>query len=394
MFYRILFSIAFFISAFPGYSQKFKKIHAKATVIDTHNDFPSASIEKKLSFDAELLGKTHSDLGRMRQGGVDVQVFSIFCDGEQEHPYAYANREIDSVYEWARRAPFRMSIVKTPAELERAVKDKKFAAMMGVEGGHMIEDKIENLDNLYIRGARYMTLTWNNSTSWATSAADETTKGDSLAHKGLTDFGKTIVNRMNELGMIVDVSHIGEQTFWDVMETTKKPVIASHSNVWNLCPHRRNLKDDQIKAIAKNGGVIHLNFYAGFIDSAYEKKSMDFVHHHQKEIDSLVKGGIQQSYALFMIAEKYPEEVNANRPPLSMLLDHLDYIVKLVGINYVGLGSDFDGIEAGPRELNGVQDFPLITKALMERGYGKKSINKILGGNFIRVFKANQLGTF
>jgi membrane dipeptidase len=393
MLYRIVFSVALLMIGFPGFSQKFKKIHAKATVIDTHNDFPSASIEKKLSFDAELLGKTHSDLSRMKQGGVDVQVFSIFCDGEQKDPYAYANREIDSVYEWAKRSPFRMAIVKTPAELERAVKDKKFAAMMGVEGGHMIEDKIENLDNLYIRGARYMTLTWNNSTSWATSALDETTKGDLLQHKGLTEMGKKIVARMNELGMIVDVSHVGERTFWDVIQTTKKPVIASHSNAWTLCPHRRNLKDDQIKAIAKNGGVIHLNFYAGFIDSTYEKKSAAFILRHQKEIDSLIRGGVQQSYALFIIAEKYPEEVNANRPPLSMLLDHLDYIVKMVGVNYVGLGSDFDGIEAGPRELNGVQDFPLITKALLERGYHEKEIRKILGGNFTRVFKANQLGT-
>jgi len=393
MLYRIFLLVTFLIIGSVSYSQKFKKIHAKTTVIDTHNDFPSASIEKKVSFDAELLGKTHSDLVRMRQGGVDVQIFSIFCDGEQVNPYAFANREIDSVYEWARRAPIRMTIVKTPAEMDRAVKDKKFAAMMGVEGGHMIEDKIENLDNLYIRGARYMTLTWNNSTSWATSATDETTRGDLLPHKGLTDFGKKIVARMNELGMIVDVSHVGEQTFWDVMKTTTKPVIASHSNTWSLCPFRRNLKDDQIKAIAKNGGVIHLNFYAGFIDSTYEKKSAAFIKRHQNEIDSLIRGGAQQSYALFMIAEKHPEEVNADRPPLSMLLDHLDYIVKMVGINHVGLGSDFDGIEAGPRELNGVQDFPLITKALLERGYRKKEIRKILGGNFIRVFKANQLGT-
>jgi membrane dipeptidase len=275
--------------------------------------------------------------------------------------------------------------------------------MIGVEGGHMIEDKIENLDALYIRGARYMTLTWNNSTSWATSAADETapseslptveTSGDTVRKKGLTDFGKKIVERMNELGMIVDVSHVGEQTFWDVIKTTAKPVIASHSNAWNLCPHRRNLKDDQIKAIAKNGGVIHLNFFAGFIDSSFEKKSSAFAERHKPEIDSLIRLGTQSNYAGFIISEKYPEEFNAIRPPLSLLMDHLDYIVKLVGVDYVGLGSDFDGIDAPPKELNGVQDFPLITKALLERGYHKKEIRKILGGNFIRVFKENQLGT-
>ena len=375
------------------FSQKYKKIHSKAVLVDTHNDFPSASIEKKVSLDADLLGKTHTDLGRLRSGGVDVQIFSIFCGPEQQQPYAFANREIDSVYAWAERAPNRMTIVKTPAELKQAIKDNRLAAMLGVEGGHMIEDKIENLDALYVRGVRYMTLTWNNSTSWATSAADETIKGDSLAHKGLTDLGKKIVQRMNELGMLIDISHNGEQTFWDVIKLTKKPVIASHSCVWAICHHRRNLKDDQIKAIAKNGGVIHLNFYAGFLDSTYEKKAAQLLAKHKPEIDSLVAHGAQPDYAGIMTMEKYKEETNAIRPPLSLLLDHLDYIVKLVGIDFVGLGSDFDGIEAGPKELNGVQDFPLITKALLDRGYSKKDIRKILGENFLRVFKANQLGT-
>lgn len=372
-------------------AQKYEKLHEKAVLVDTHNDFPSASIEKKVSFDANLLGITHSDLNRMRRGGVDVQIFSIFCGPEQKQPYAFANRQIDSVYEWVRREPIYMNIVRTPDELKRAVKERKLATMLGVEGGHMIEDKISNLDNLYVRGVRYLTLTWNNSTSWATSAADETTKKDSLAHTGLTDLGKQIVARMNELGMLIDISHVGEQTFWDVIRYTKKPIIASHSSVWSICPHRRNLKDDQIKAIAENGGVIHLNFYAGFLDSTYERKAIEFYKQHQPEVDSLAKKGTQPEYAQMMVMEKYKDEVNSFRPPLSLLIDHLDYIVKLVGVDHVGLGSDFDGIEAAPKELNGVQDFPLITKALMERGYSKKDIRKILGGNFLRVFRANQL---
>src|SRR6187431_2139834 len=393
MFIRfILFGIIICIGI-NSLGQKYKKIHSGAVVVDTHNDFPSASIEKKVSLDADLLGKTHSDLARMRTGGVDVQIFSIFCGPEQQQPYAFANREIDSVYEWANRAPNRMTLVRTPAELKQAIKDNRLAVMLGVEGGHMIEDKIENLDALYVRGVRYMTLTWNNSTSWATSAADETTKADSLAHKGLTDLGKKIVQRMNELGMLIDISHNGEQTFWDVIKLTKKPIIASHSCVWSFCHHRRNLKNDQIKAIAKNGGVIHLNFYAGFLDSTYEKKAAQLLAKHKPEIDSLVTHGTQPDYAGIMTMEKYKGETNAIRPPLSLLLDHLDYIVKLVGVDFVGLGSDFDGIEAGPRELNGVQDFPLITKALLERGYSKKNVRKILGENFLRVFKANQLGT-
>ncbi len=392
MLIRLIFFILILLNGMPVLSQKYKKIHEDAVLVDTHNDFPSASIEKKVSFDTDLLGKTHSDLARMRAGGVDVQIFSIFCGPEQQQPYAFANRQIDSVYEWANRAPKRMTIVRTPDELKRAVKDKRLAAMLGVEGGHMIEDKIENLDALYVRGVRYMTLTWNNSTSWATSAADETTKGDSLQHKGLTDLGKRIIKRMNDLGMLIDVSHNGEQTFWDVMKLTKKPVIASHSSVWALCHHRRNLKDDQIKAIAKNAGVIHLNFYAGFLDSTYEMKAVGFLAEHKSEVDSMITGGAQPDYAQIIMMEKYRTEIDSFRPPLSLLIDHLDYIVKLVGIDFVGLGSDFDGIEAGPKELNGVQDFPLITKALLDRGYSKKDIRKILGENFLRVFRANQIG--
>ncbi len=390
---RLFFLVIILIISSGAVGQKYKRIHRKAVLIDTHNDFPSASIEKKVSFDDNLLGKTHSDLVRMRTGGVDVQVFSIFCGPEQQQPYAFANRQIDSVHEWARRAPNRMVIVRTPAELRKAVREKRLASMIGVEGGHMIEDKIDNLDNLYARGARYLTLTWNNSTSWATSAADETSPqpADSVRKKGLTDLGIKIVERMNELGMLIDVSHSGEQTFWDVIKYTKKPVIASHSSVWALCPHRRNLKDDQIKAIAENGGVIHVNFYAGFIDSTYDRKSQLIRRKHKPEIDSLIANGSQPDYARFIIMEKYKEETDAIKPPLSLLIDHIDYIVKLVGVDYVGLGSDFDGIEAGPKELNGVQDFPLITKALLERGYSKKDIKKILGENFFRVFKANQL---
>jgi membrane dipeptidase len=191
---------------------------------------------------------------------------------------------------------------------------------------------------------------------------------------------------MNELGMIIDVSHVGEQTFWDVINSTTKPVIASHSCAWSLCPDRRNLKDEQIKAIGKNGGVIFLNFYAGFLDSNYEKEMETLYITHKRELDSLIQLNIQPDYAHMMVAEMHRDELYLSRPPLSLLLEHLDYIVKLTGADHVGLGSDFDGIEAPPKELSGVQDFPLITKGLIERGYSKKDIYKILGGNFIRVF--------
>ncbi len=389
MFLRIIFLLL--LPSFV-FAQKYKKIHAAALLVDTHNDIPSSAIEKNVAFDANLKGKTHSDLNRMFQGGVDAQMFSIFCDGEQKDPYNYANREIDSVYEWVRRNPNRMMMVYNPADLQTAINQNKLASLLGMEGGHMIENDLNKLELLYKRGVRYMTITWNNSTPWATSAADETTTGgasNTEGKKGLTAFGVSVIKRMNELGMMVDVSHLGEQSFWDVIKITTKPIIASHSCVFSLCPHRRNLKDDQIKAIAKSGGVIFLNFYAGFIDSTYENKRNNFMKLHQKEIDLLVQEGKQKDYALMMVSEKYKAEMNGMRPPLSVLIDHLDYIVKLVGADYVGMGSDFDGIEAPPLKLNGVEDYPLITKELLKRGYSKKDIYKMLGGNFRRVFEAN-----
>jgi membrane dipeptidase len=368
----------------PG--QAYLKLHQQAVVVDTHNDIPSASIEKKLLFDSDLTGKSHTDLKRLQQGGVDVQFFSIYCGPEQASPYAFANREIDSVYAWVNRNPGAMRPANNVAQIKQAVKQHKIAATFGVEGGHMIENSLANLDSLYARGARYLTLTWNNSTDWATSAKDETEKKDSLTHKGLTNFGKQVVKRMNDLGMMIDISHNGEQTFWDAINTSTKPVIASHSSVYNICPHRRNLKDDQIIAIAKKGGVIQLNFYAGFLDSNYAKGVEKFNARHKPEIDSMVAQKTDQAYAIMLLADKYKTEIDSIRPPLSKLIEHIDYIVKLVGVDYVGLGADFDGMEAPPLELNSVKDYPLITKALLEKGYSKKDIKKILGGNLIRVY--------
>ncbi|MBU3744840.1 MAG: hypothetical protein FGM61_09915 [Sediminibacterium sp.] len=252
-----------------AFSQQADRIHRKAIVVDSHNDILTASIEKKVSMDDNLKGKTHSDLQRWKEGGLDVQLFSVWCDGEKPEPYQFANREMDILDAIVQKNPDKIALTKNTREIQQAVKAGKIAAMFGVEGGHMIENSLDKLNHLFERGARYMTLTWNNSTSWATSAWDETTKKDSLsiAHKGLTDFGKQVIKRMNELGMMVDLSHVGEQTFWDAISITTKPVIVSHSNAWSLCPVPRNLKDDQIQAVGKNGGVISLNFFSGFIDT-------------------------------------------------------------------------------------------------------------------------------
>ncbi|MEO6314966.1 MAG: dipeptidase [Chitinophagaceae bacterium] len=372
-------------------AQSYKKIHEKATVIDTHNDVLSSVTMRGMRIETDLSGKTYSDIARFKKGGIDVQVFSIFCNESfgKDSAFKYANAEIDSLYSIVSRNTGTMAIVTNPAALAAAVKEKKLACMMGVEGGHMIEDRMDYLDTLFKKGARYMTLTWNNSTSWASSAADETKNKLPFGTKGLTNFGKEIVRHMNSLGMMVDISHVGEQTFWDVIQTTTKPVIASHSCAWSLCPVPRNLKDDQIKAIGKNGGVIDINFYSGFLDSNYAPRKEAFLQAHQAEQDSLKQMKMPYYEIDDWLAKKYPAEANNLRPPLSLLVDHIDHIVQMIGVDHVGLGSDFDGIESAPKELNDVSDMPLITKALLERGYSRTDVEKILGGNFIRVFTAN-----
>ena len=380
------------LSLFLLSCQSYKSLHQKAIVIDTHNDVLSPATMKGLHIESDLSGKTHSDIGRFKKGGVDIQIFSIFCNDRygKGTAFQFANREIDSLYAITTRNPDKMMIVTGPAQLQQAVDENKLGCMLGVEGGHMMEDNLSYLDSFYQRGVRYMTLTWNNSTSWATSALDETRKKDSLIQKGLSAFGKEIVQRMNRLGMMVDLSHVGEQTFRDAINTTTKPVIVSHSCAYTLCPVFRNLKDDQIKAVGKNGGLIHVNFYSGFLDSTHQRRAAQYSALHKREIDSLAAlkwpGYEIEEYLL----SKYPEVASNLQPPLSLLIDHIDYIVRLIGIDHVGLGSDFDGISSAPKELRDVTNMPLITKALLQKGYSKTDVRKILGENFIRVFKANQ----
>ncbi len=382
----LIFGILF---AYQIRAQSYQKIHSNSIVVDTHNDILMKVVDQGLILDNDLTGKALSDLARWKKGGLDVQLFSVFCEGDAKSPFAYANREMDSLDAVVARNPDKIVKVANYKELLKAIKQNKIAAMFGVEGGHMIEDDLQKLEALYNRGARYLTLTHNIAPSWATSAADETTNPN-LPHKGLTEFGRQIVQRMNQLGMLIDVSHVGEQTFWDVIKLTTKPIIASHSSVYNLVPHRRNLKDDQIKAIAKNGGVVQVNFHPGFIDKSFDVKETVFLKKYATEMDSLVKAGMLEFYAMDYLYNKYAAETNTMRPPLDMLIDHIEYIINLVGVDYVGLGSDFDGINLTPQQLDDVTSYPLITKALVEKGYSKKDISKILGGNFLRVLKANE----
>ena len=382
------------LSIITGRGQSYKKIHHEAIVIDGHNDILTAGVDSGYSFDSNLSGKAQSDLQRMKKAGIDVQVFSVWCDGDKKNAFSYANQQIDTLYAWVKRNPTKMKFVFTPSDLQKSVKQKELGTMIGIEGGHMIEGNLNKLDSFYRRGVRYMTLTWNKTLPWASSAKDETRNTVPNPKKGLNDLGRQIVKRMNELGMMIDISHLGEQSFWDVMSITTKPVIASHSCVYNLCPVYRNLKDEQIKAIAKNGGVILINFYPGFLDSNWQKKANEFDERHKQEEDSITKLSDETTMVHYLYS-KYPQQMHEiDRVSIKLVIDHIDYIVKRVGVDYVGLGSDFDGMDDISQGLdgNGVLDFPKIAKALEERGYKKNDIEKILGQNFIRVFKSNSNG--
>ncbi len=373
-------------------AQPASKIHKKAVVADGHNDVLSERVLKGADI-AKRSNEGHSDFERWKDGGLDVQFFSVFTGDKARNKEGYfkdATQEIDSLNVLVLRNPKRIVLARNYGEVKKGIRQNKLVALIGVEGGHMIENDLSKLEELYRLDMRYMTLTWNNSTEWASSAADETNRPDSLKHKGLTEFGKLIVRRMNELGIIVDLSHTGEQTFYDAIATSTKPVMLSHSSVWNICPVFRNVKDDQIKAVAKNGGVICINFYSGFISKEFDQKA-DYLNNtlRKRFQDSLLAIYPDSAVMRTQWRQYYRAEMKKLQPTLGQLVDHIDYIVKLVGDDYVGLGSDYDGVGSLPVGLDDVSTYPKITEELIRRGYSKKSIKKILGGNMLRVMKAN-----
>jgi len=392
---KILFTLLVFLSFACAQRENprvekfdYLKFHYDAIVADTHNDVLLRAMEgEDISVETRV---GHSDLVRLKKGGVDIQVFAVWVDpiAFEKKPFKRAKDMIDTLYSIARRNSDKIAVVRNSAEIEKAIAEGKICAVIGVEGGHAIENSIEKLEELYKLGVRYLGLTWNNSTDWASSAFDETTNPDKVKITGLSEFGKKVVEKMNELGMIVDVSHLGEKAFWDVVKVTKKPIIASHSSVYKLCPHYRNLKDEQIKAIAQTGGVVFVNFYAEYIDSTFNTKRKKLEEKYKSQFDSIrvLYEHDQNAYrrARRQLMQKIAEEL---RPPLDVLIDHIDYIAKLVGVDHVGIGSDFDGISITPLEMDDVTFLPNITKKLLERGYSTDDVKKILGGNFLRVFK-------
>jgi len=388
--------ILFFIagSCFAAGAQSVNRLHEKAVVVDTHNDCLT-----ELTLDgkdiASRLTTGHSDLYRWKKGGLDVQFFSVWTDQTPRRAagfFADALEEIDSLHRIILRNPDQMTFADTYRQVKKRAHQGKLVSLLGVEGGHMIEEDLGKLDSLYALGMRYLTLTWNNSTSWASSAMDETNYPERIKHKGLNDFGKEVVQRLNDLGVMVDLSHVGEQTFYDAIAISRKPVILSHSSVWSICPVFRNVKDDQIRAVAKNGGVICINFYSGFISKDYDQLQKKLLNRKDSLQGALLGQALppeEKKIRLARFDSFYDSSMNAARPTLAQLVDHIDHIVKLVGDKYVGIGSDYDGVSSVPVGLEDVTTYPKITDELLRRGYSKKSIRRILGGNVLRVMKAN-----
>jgi membrane dipeptidase len=370
-----------------------QKIHDSALVVDTHADTPQRFLDEGFdigSTDPKDIG--HISLDKMRRGNLGAEFFSIWVDPETNHGnFARHTFDlIDSVYEQAARHPDRMMMAYSSADIERARKEHKLAALMGIEGGHSIENDIHLLRDYYRLGVRYMTLSWSNTNEWADSSGD-INDPKVQHHNGLTDFGKQVVQEMNRLGMMVDISHVADKTFWDTIATTKAPVIASHSSARALVDAPRNMTDEMLRAVTKNGGVVQVNFFNGFDDAdfrkAIETQSKDQAAAVQKYLEQLKAEGKPVNYVdVDRIEREWMAKIP--RPPLKSLVDHIDHIAKVAGIDHVGLGSDFDGVSgATPQGIDSAADLPKITQALLDRGYSADDIKKILGGNLMRVFR-------
>ncbi|WP_312696436.1 dipeptidase [Sphingobacterium mizutaii] len=382
---KFVMTILFGGAIFASMGQDYKQIHQDLIVVDGHNDvivesiLPGKDIGKRI--------KTgHTDLPRLKEGGVDVQVFAVWSDDKKwkKNAYKHANDQIDALEKLIANNPDKIELAKSSADIERINKDGKIVALIGIEGGNMIEERLDYLETLYNRGARYLTLTWNYNLPWVTAAAMEVKTKDKKG-KGLTAHGKDIIRKMNELGMMVDLSHAGEQTFYDVLSITSKPVLVSHSNAAALTPHYRNLKDAQLEALKKNGGVVGVNFYSEFLDSNYPKRVKKLYYKTHKKDSTNKEISVGKMYGALSAKQKH--EANA---PFENVLKHIDHLVAKAGIDHVAIGSDFDGIESPPQELEDVTKFPVLTKALLERGYSKEDVAKIMGLNFLRVLKENE----
>ena len=365
-----------------------RKLHFSSIVLDTHDDTTQRFFSK--SYDLSKRNPDgHIDIPRMKEGGMNAIFFSIWIDGRIMGPPAIqkALDQIDAVRENVRRNSKDMVFCRTAEEIRRAHKEGKIAALMGVEGGHMIGNDIRIVRIFGDLGVRYMTLSHFYNDEWADSSTDKP------AHNGLTDYGKDIVREMNRQGIMVDISHVSDKTFYDALEVSKSPLIASHSSCRAICNHPRDMSDDMIKALAAKGGVIQINYEKSFIDQAYKDASDKVSGGVVAQFDQLKKacGDEEECLGKKMVEMEKQATAEGKLPHVSWerIIDHIDHVVKLVGADHVGLGSDFDGATM-PEGMDDCTHLPKITEALMRKGYSDNDIRQILGGNLLRVMEQNE----
>ena len=359
------------------------KIHRKAIVVDTHNDITSMMVDEGYDLGTSSVGKYHTDLARMKEGGLTAEFFSVYVDRSYAAKGGSARRaldQIDLVYRAAERYPDKMMMATSVADIRRAKKQGKIAALMGIEGGHAIENSLMALRDFYRLGVRYMTLTHNNTNDWADACCDTS------RHNGLSDYGREVVREMNRLGMLVDISHVSDKTMSDVLDISSAPVIASHSSARALNSHLRNVPDELLRRIAKNGGVVMVNFYPVFIDQKALDANRERAERLKPQLDALNERFKDDPKRLSEERQKVLDANPLPQTPLSVLIDHIDHIAKVAGVDHVGIGSDFDGVSSLPVGMEDISKLPVITYELLRRGYKENDIRKILGENLLRAF--------
>ena len=365
-------------------------IHQKAIAIDMHVDTAQRLLDEHVDIEQQL-SDGHFDAVRAKAGGLDAQFFSIWVEpqlfgGGGAKCVKRADDQIAAVRALAEQHPETWVLATSAADIRRAASEGKIAALMGLEGGYAIDERLENVKRYYDLGVRYMSPAWSVSTSWAGSSGD-----DVGATRGLNGFGKDVVREMNRLGMMIDVSHVSDQTFWDIVETSTAPVVATHSACRAIADVPRNLTDDMIRALAKTGGVINVIFYPEHLEPGWSQK--------KKQVDAEIATMVQDASAAEpgdavhkkLARDRVRQREYVSRlPPVKVarIVDHIDHIVKLVGVEHVGIGSDFDGVQITTADLATVADLPNLTKELLRRGYSESDVSKILGGNMLRVMEA------
>jgi len=382
---RIASALLVFALATPLFAAGKAKPVAKpappAITVDTHADTPSEFLDHP--FDLGVLNtRGHFDYPRMKAGGLDAEFFAAYVPAKYANKgaAAYCMKIMETIHEMADNYPSWVRFTTSTAGIRAAVAENRRAILIGIEGGHAIEDSLDLLRAFYRFGARYMTLTHTNTNNWADSSTDE------AKHNGLTPFGKQVVLEMNRLGMLVDISHVADKTFYDVVEVSKAPVIASHSSSRALASAPRNMTDDMLVALAKNGGVAMVNFYPVFLSDEVAKASKARDEKLKPEIAALKAKDpnegpeYQEGVRKLMAANPLP------KVSWTVIVDHIDHMVKVAGIDHVGIGSDFDGIPGTPEGMEDVSKLPAIPAELKRRGYSDADIRKIMGENFMRVF--------